>query len=57
MILLTIIATIVLFLLLFSVCILSALGAAGIIILADIIVCILVLVWVAKKIITRRRNR
>lgn len=56
MILLTILALIVVFMLMFSIGILSMMGAAGIIIFADIIVCVLVIGWIIKKIIKKRRS-
>ena len=56
MLLLTILLIIVAILSILTVLVIGAVGAAGIVIFGDVIVCILVLVWIIKRIIKKRKN-
>ena len=37
--------------------VLSVGGAIGIILFGDVIVCVLILIWIMKKILTKKKNR
>lgn len=56
MILLTILAIIAFFLIGFLILTISAGGAIFIIVFADVIVCVLVIIWLIKKLIGRKKK-
>lgn len=55
MILLTLLLLITIILMVVTVAVLSVVGAAGIVIFGDVIVCILGLVWIIKKFASRKK--
>ena len=56
MILFMILCTMVVLLTLLSILVIGATGAVGIVLFGDVIVCIILIVWIIKKMIKRRRR-
>ena len=57
MILFMILCTMVVLLTMLSILVIGATGAVGIVLFGDVIVCIILIVWIIKKMINRRRRR
>ena len=56
MILFLILCTMIVLLTMLSILVIGATGAVGIVLFGDVIVCIVLIVWVIKKMISRKRR-
>ena len=57
MILFTILALTAIFLIVFGIVMVSAFGAGVLIVFGDVIICIVLIIYIIKKILERKRNR
>lgn len=57
MILFMILCTMLVLLTMLSILVIGATGAVGIVLFGDVIVCIILIVWIIKKMINRKRRR